>query len=113
MYSNLLQNKAQESIKVVLRWKPSDNFKSKPLSLSGFGVGLDLKRVDYITIDDRDLHQQDSTAGPGSADKTQHSNIEQRRSDVDQSSEDSDIFGSADRKKPEIAQLTPEQINGT
>lgn len=40
-----------------LRYKPSSSLPQTPLSVSGYGVGLDLKRTDYIVIDDRQAEE--------------------------------------------------------
>lgn len=37
-----------------VRYRPPQHWSSRPLSLSGYGVELALKRTDYIVIDDRD-----------------------------------------------------------
>lgn len=36
-----------------IRYKPSSSREEKALSISGYGIALDLKRTDYIVIDDR------------------------------------------------------------
>lgn len=40
-------------LQLVMRWKPEDRGVKERLVLSGYGAGLDIKRVDYIAIDDR------------------------------------------------------------
>lgn len=45
-----------------VRYRPSlDARTTKPLYLNGYGVGLSLKRTDYIVIDDRDTESQPSS----------------------------------------------------
>lgn len=44
-----------------LRYKRSE-FTTKPLSVSGYGVELALKRTDYMVIDDRDAEKNDNGA---------------------------------------------------
>lgn len=78
--------------------------KSK-LFLSGYGVGLDLKRVDYITIDDRDMPQDAEGAKEQKAiKKEQTSSLE--------TSETDDVFAWADARPAELVQLKAEQLQG-
>lgn len=78
--------------------------KSK-LVLSGYGVGLDLKRVDYITIDDRDMPQDAEGAKEQKAiKKEQTSSLE--------TSETDDVFARADARPAELVQLKAEQLQG-
>lgn len=72
------------------------------LALSGYGVGLDIKRVDYITIDDRDLQQE--TGESKGQQQTSH------LTDVRKS--DGDILAQADLRPSELVQLKPEQLQG-
>lgn len=52
-----------------VRYKPTSSAPLVPLSVSGYGVGLDLKRTDYIVIDDRQA-EEDATSGTGSTSAT-------------------------------------------
>jgi UDP-glucose:glycoprotein glucosyltransferase len=51
-HSGLLSSAYQGKVQYLLRYKPSANRISKP-NLSGYGVGLSVKRTDYLVIDDR------------------------------------------------------------
>lgn len=48
-----------------VRYRPSKSFEERPLTVSGYGVELALKRTDYIVIDDRatDDAPKDTTSG--------------------------------------------------
>jgi hypothetical protein len=79
--------------------------------LSGWGAGLDLKRVDYLTIDDRDLEgaSADETPKPTSPDDTRSDGEETSGSSHDGES----VFDIEDRQgKSELVQLKPAQIDG-
>lgn len=54
-----------EAFDYVLRWKPSEliNLEESPAILSGYGAALDLKKVDYLVIDDRKLKATSSEDG--------------------------------------------------
>jgi UDP-glucose:glycoprotein glucosyltransferase len=43
----------------VLRWKPLSHGNGDSFYLSGWGAALDLKKTDYLTIDDRNLAKTD------------------------------------------------------
>lgn len=40
-------------LRFALRWKPENTSKQSKLVLSGYGAGLDIKKTDYLVIDDR------------------------------------------------------------
>lgn len=66
---------------------------------------MDLKRVDYITIDDRDMPQDAESAKEEKAiKKEQTSSLE--------TSETDDVFAQADARPAELVQLKPEQLQG-
>ncbi|KAF2487073.1 UDP-glucose:Glyco protein glucosyltransferase-domain-containing protein [Neohortaea acidophila] len=50
-----------------IRYKPSTNQVVKPLTVSGYGVELALKRTDYIVIDDRETEQTPAVGGDAPA----------------------------------------------
>jgi UDP-glucose:glycoprotein glucosyltransferase len=107
LHRHLFQESPSDNLRIVLRWKPSThNGISQKLVLSGYGVGLDLKRVDYITIDDRDL-QHDT-----------EENREQEAYKLDKGVQDGnsafdDVFAEADdATTSELVQLKPEQLRG-
>lgn len=52
-----LAKEGQVSYRV--RYRPPQHWVPRPLSVSGYGVELALKRTDYIVIDDRDAEQRD------------------------------------------------------
>lgn len=106
LYRQLLNSQSTTEPCIVLRWKPtSQNLPNSKLVLSGYGVGLDLKRVDYITIDDRDMPQDAESAKEEKAiKKEQTSSLE--------TSETDDVFAQADARPAELVQLKPEQLQG-
>lgn len=106
LYRQLFNSHRTTEARIVLRWKPTSQpmLKSK-LVLSGYGVGLDLKRVDYITIDDRDMPQDAEGAKEQKAiKKEQTSSLE--------TSETDDVFARADARPAELVQLKAEQLQG-
>jgi UDP-glucose:glycoprotein glucosyltransferase len=62
-------SKGQSRIQFALRWKPESASKGDKLVLSGYGAGLEIKKVDYIAIDDR-LQKLDSEKMVDSSDLT-------------------------------------------
>ena len=52
----------RHSITYILRWRPAESFTSRPLYLSGYGASLDIKKSDYLAIDDRALEDNESTS---------------------------------------------------
>lgn len=50
--------KGEQALRYVLRWKPTAH--SKHGFLAGYGAALDLKKVDYLVIDDRKLTETDA-----------------------------------------------------
>ena len=93
-------------VRYVLRWKPGarDSPTNSRENLAGFGAALDLKRVDYLTIDDRDV-ASDTTAAQeidAGADET--------TSTAKPSSPGGDLFDEV--SGDDLVQLKPEQIEG-
>lgn len=92
LFSTLEEHTSQHDTEFTytLRWRPSDNHDDRPTSeskshvqrLSGYGAILDLKKVDYLVIDDRKL-KDDSNVGdvgiPGESESEQ-ANAAQRAS---------------------------------
>lgn len=108
LYQGLFERKDETNLRIILRWKPSqDKIRRSKLVLSGYGVGLDLKRVDYITIDDRDLATQDS----GKAKEQRTQKVEAEAEAGSQITED--VFAEADAEPSELIQLKSEQLLGT
>lgn len=102
----VLHRKLSSKPRIVFRWRPTSNaVPSHKLVLSGYGVGLDLKRVDYITIDDRDMLHDVGTA------KEQRATRKEKLSNTD-AGDDDDIFAQADAQPAELVQLKPEQLQG-
>ncbi|KAI4761782.1 UDP-glucose,glycoprotein glucosyltransferase [Aureobasidium sp. EXF-3400] len=52
-----------------LRYRPSLSTPGFPLAVSGYGIALDLKRTDYIVIDDRKADESDDTNNDASTAK--------------------------------------------
>lgn len=55
----------EPNVEYVLRWAhgSAEHGKGQPSShLSGYGVSLDLKKMDYLVLDDRNHHQASATA---------------------------------------------------
>lgn len=55
----------EPNVEYVLRWAKgtTEHGKGQPSShLSGYGVSLDLKKMDYLVLDDRNQHQAHTTA---------------------------------------------------
>jgi UDP-glucose:glycoprotein glucosyltransferase len=52
-----------------LRYRPSLSIPGFPLAVSGYGIALDLKRTDYIVIDDRKADESDDTNNDASTAK--------------------------------------------
>lgn len=50
-----------------LRYKPSNTYRPQPLTVSGYGIELALKRTDYIVIDDRQAEETVEEAKTGEA----------------------------------------------
>ncbi|KAI1332210.1 glycosyltransferase family 24 protein [Xylariaceae sp. FL0255] len=57
----LVQRARDGEISYRLRYRASGRGELAPLPVSGYGVELQLKRTDYIVIDDRDAQQVDTT----------------------------------------------------
>lgn len=96
-------------IRYILRWRPSHRQSRKKLLLSGYGAGLDLKRVDYLTIDDRDLASGNGTGSSnrssGSAASTSYGAA------IADPSEGGGLFDDGDMGT-ELVQLKPAQLTG-
>ena len=60
LHSYLAKKATAGLINYVLRWKPALNASEKKQLLSGYGVGLDIKKADYLAIDDRNLDASES-----------------------------------------------------
>lgn len=60
----LLEQLKLQGTSFVLRWQPSTSYPSTPLVLSAYGAALDIKKSDYLAIDDR---RQDAPAAPQKA----------------------------------------------
>lgn len=69
-HRELSQRARQGEFSYRVRYRPFLTAESKPLHLNGYGVGLALKRTDYIVIDDRDMEKKPSpgTGGAGAED---------------------------------------------
>lgn len=52
-----------------VRYRPSLSIPGFPLAVSGYGIALDLKRTDYIVIDDRKADDSDDTSSDASSAK--------------------------------------------
>ncbi|KAI9884929.1 MAG: RNA polymerase I enhancer binding protein [Watsoniomyces obsoletus] len=86
-----------------VRYTPSKAAASRPLSISGYGVELALKRTDYIVIDDRDAQPSSELPGASEGEKPDRTDLRPlSKSDVAQLGlktasfilESSDPFGS-------------------
>lgn len=107
LYKQLVRQQDRGKLRIILRWKPSEGQStSEKLNLSGYGVGLDLKRVDYITIDDRDLGQDAFSA----KEQRLHKKEQQAAEGIYQAT--GDIFEEADAVAAELVQLKPDQLLG-
>lgn len=105
LYWQLFQSIPHDNLQIIFRWKPSKHKKDlHKLILSGYGVGLDLKRVDYITIDDRDLQHGTENA--------REQKVQKKESIARDLIETSDIFAEADAASTELVQLKAEQLQG-
>lgn len=107
LHQKLFQRKQAEQLRIILRWKPTEKDSGKKLILSGYGVGLDLKRVDYITIDDRDLTAQEADRA-----KVQKTHKSDRQSEA-RSDTAEDVFAEADEEPSEMVQLKQDQLLGS
>ena len=100
-------------IHYILRWKPSANSSSsgakKRLLLSGWGAGLDLKRVDYLTIDDRDISGQGQTQPVANQDSKVNQHVEAENA----GRAGSDLFDVNDAQSNELIQLKGSQLQGS
>lgn len=57
LHSYLLSHASSNSIEYVLRYIPPQHADDAPRSfLSGYGVALDLKKMDYLAVDDRNMN---------------------------------------------------------
>ncbi len=57
LHSYLLSHASSNSIEYVLRYIPPKQADDAPRSfLSGYGVALDLKKMDYLAVDDRNMN---------------------------------------------------------
>ncbi|KAK6519007.1 hypothetical protein TWF281_003697 [Arthrobotrys megalospora] len=67
-YSEMTKAADKAGIAYKIRYKPSPSLKNpKPVGLSGYGVGLSLKKTDYLVIDDRDAKDGASAASGASS----------------------------------------------
>lgn len=73
--------------------------------LSGYGAGLDLKRVDYITIDDRDM------AGGGEAAVSEYNGADKGRTPaLREDLAENSIFRSSAEETNELVQVKPAEM---
>lgn len=65
-YNTLSKTARAGQTSLALRYKPSETTTKEPLTVSGYGVELALKRTDYIVIDDRqaDEEAKDASGSP-------------------------------------------------
>lgn len=61
-HKSLRKNAEEGKTSYRVRYKPSLNAPKSPLIVNGYGVELQLKRTDYIVIDDRPAEQADKAA---------------------------------------------------
>lgn len=105
-----LASKASPSLQYVLRWKPSTREGDR--TLSGYGAALDLKKVDYLVIDDRRLvdtaaarHTDDPSAQQGDA-PTDNQERE------DRSWMDKQLKATDETSSQSMGTLAPEELSG-
>jgi hypothetical protein len=95
------------SLQYVLRWKPlvasGDSF------LAGYGAALDLKKVDYLVIDDRKLTETSAMQG-GDEDKVV--SVESKQLLQDQSWMKKLLKTSKDDEKQSIGSLEEHELSG-
>ncbi|KAK6495184.1 hypothetical protein TWF481_003211 [Arthrobotrys musiformis] len=66
-YSEMTAAADKAGIAYKIRYQPSPSLKNpKPVGLSGYGVGLSLKRTDYLVIDDRGADESSPSASGAS-----------------------------------------------
>lgn len=65
-HNGLLSSAEQGKIRYLLRYKPSADLESLKPTLSGYGVGLSVKRTDYLVIDDRKTSENESESDKAS-----------------------------------------------
>ena len=53
LHDRMLELARSGRIRYVLRWRPSARASGDPHYLAGYGTGLDIKKADYLAIDDR------------------------------------------------------------
>ncbi|RVD89346.1 uncharacterized protein DFL_000359 [Arthrobotrys flagrans] len=67
-YSEMTAAADKAGIAYKVRYKPSPSLKNpKPVGLSGYGVGLSLKKTDYLVIDDRGAKEGSASASDASS----------------------------------------------
>ncbi|KAF3167177.1 hypothetical protein TWF132_011935 [Orbilia oligospora] len=67
-FSEMSEAADKAGIAYKIRYKPSPSLKNpKPVGLSGYGVGLSLKKTDYLVIDDRDAQEGSAPASDASS----------------------------------------------
>ncbi|KAK6498113.1 hypothetical protein TWF506_004353 [Arthrobotrys conoides] len=67
-FSEMTAAADKAGITYKIRYKPSPSLKNpKPIGLSGYGVGLSLKKTDYLVIDDRDATASSASASDASS----------------------------------------------
>ncbi|KAK6334395.1 hypothetical protein TWF730_003609 [Orbilia blumenaviensis] len=67
-YTEMTKAADEAGIAYRIRYKPSPSLKNpKPVGLSGYGVGLSLKKTDYLVIDDRDAKEGGSAVSDASS----------------------------------------------
>ncbi|KDN41684.1 glycosyltransferase family 24 protein [Tilletiaria anomala UBC 951] len=59
--------KSSLPLRYILRWRPSEEDQRETVYLSGYGAALDLKKVDYLVIDDRKLRDDANVTVTGAA----------------------------------------------
>lgn len=71
-HKELQKTAAEGKTSYRVRHKPSANAKKSPLVVNGYGVSLQLKRTDYIVIDDRAAEQGEKATTQKSLDAELH-----------------------------------------
>ncbi|PWN25468.1 hypothetical protein BDZ90DRAFT_223349 [Jaminaea rosea] len=74
---------SEQPLRYVLRWRPDSTSNATSGFLAGYGAALDLKKVDYLVIDDRKLtHAADApslSASEGGVDDSIYSQLRDRQ----------------------------------
>jgi len=60
LHDTLTSAAQSKGISYILRWKPSLTHAVDRLVLSGYGASLDIKKADYLAVDDRQISQESS-----------------------------------------------------